>query len=201
MFRALHKQHLHPSGTVGRVCGCKQAPAQRPRETGPMERCHEEQPDPGQWLGSADSEHSAEHQRSLQNGLGDQAEAHHRYGRRPRCLHLPVAVAEHSHSGFELWQAHIDALLRLESGSENGYVLPPYEGRFRRREVHRCTATGGATTGAGYGRSGNSREATRLRTICQGTRYQRRTHSRADGNGPGTAICRYDLLPRRSGRL
>lgn len=68
--------------------------------------------------------------------MGDQAEDSDRYGGGTWCFHLSVAEFEPVCGGSELREADIDALLRMEEGSEDGSVLFENAGTGHGTEIH-----------------------------------------------------------------
>jgi ribonucleoside-diphosphate reductase alpha subunit len=73
----------------------------------------------------------------LQDGVGDQAARADRHGGRPWHLHRPVAVVQRARRRSDVWQADVDALLRLEEGPQDRHVLLAHARRHRRDPVHR----------------------------------------------------------------
>jgi len=165
VLRAIYIEHLFTPRIVGRVHHREQAPAERPSEAGHLERPPQEQDHRGQRL---DPEHRGDpgkYQSAVQNSLGNFPESDHQHGCRPRCIHLPVAVAEPVRTGREFREAVVDALLRLESGPQNRYVLPAHQSCCRCDQVHRG--------------SGSKTGSTCAERRCRSTRQRRRTRTRA----------------------
>lgn len=100
------------------------SPSQRPHRVEPMELRCQERSTRTQWQCSVDQGHPSACKESLQNRVGNPLEVSTELSSGTWPLHLPVTEPERLHGRGQLREDDLDALPRLEEGSQDRPVLP-----------------------------------------------------------------------------
>jgi len=82
------------------------------------------------------------------NGVGNFTESRDRYGSRQGSIHMPKPEHEYTSARCKFWQNDIYALLCMEKRSEDRYVLPADQSRYRCHQIYCAERTATGTYGA-----------------------------------------------------